>query len=183
VVLVSVSRGSLVRVEGTQYSVPSVWADLEATAYVGVETIRFVCRGESVEVAKQQRGRRVIRYRHYLPELAKKPQAVRQVAPELVAELGEPYGRLWEMLVGRHGAAEAARVLSRIVGVIVDRGEAEVAAALSRALAQQRCDLLALEAPPPPTPQCIEVPPALAPFAVEAARAADFDWLLQESRS
>lgn len=184
VVLVSVSRRSLVRIEAAQYSVPSPWAGLEATAYVGVETIRLSCRGEEVELAKQRRGTRAIRYRHYLPELAKKPQAVRQVAPELVAELGEPYGRLWAVLVGRHGAAEAARLLSRIVGAIVDRGEVEVAAALSLAMAQQRCDLLELQAPPPPTPQRIAVPAALAAYGVETARATDYDWLLQEgSRS
>jgi len=180
VVLVSVSRRSLVRIEASQYSVPSPWAGLEATAYVGVETIRLSCRGEEVELAKQRRGSRAIRYRHYLPELAKKPQAVRQVAPELVAELGEPYGRLWDVLVGRHGVTEAARLLSRIVGAIVDRGEAEVAAALSRAMAQQRCDLLELQAPPSSTPQCIAVPPALAMYAVETAQATDYDWLLQE---
>jgi hypothetical protein len=105
---------------------------------------------------------------------------VRQVAPELVAELGEPYGQLWKLLVARHGPAEGARVLARIVGVIVDRGESEVAAALSRAMAQQRCDLLDLPAPPCPTPQCIAVPPALATYAIETARASDYDWLLQQ---
>jgi transposase len=182
VVLVGVSRGSLVRLEATQYSVPSRWAGLEATAYIGVETIRLVCRGEELELAKQRRGRRAIRYRHYLRELAHKPQAVRQVAPELVAELGEPYGRLWQLLVARHGAREAARVLSRIVGAIVDHGEAEVAAALSRAMAQQRCDLLALQAAAAPL-QRIAVPPALASYAVESARAADYDWLLEGGRS
>jgi hypothetical protein len=82
--------------------------------------------------------------------------------------------------VARHGAAEGARVLARIVGVIVDRGEAEVAAALARAMAQQRCDLLDLPAPPCPTPQCIAVPPALATYAIETARASDYDWLLQQ---
>jgi hypothetical protein len=181
VVLVSVSRRSLVHIDAVQYSVPSQWAGLSATAYVGVETIRLTCRGEEVELSKQRRGTRAIRYRHYLPELAKKPQAVRQVAAELVAELGEPYGRLWELLVTRHGATEASRVLSRIVGAIVDRGEAEVAQALSRAMAQQRCDLLELQAPSSSvTPRCIAVPPALATYAVETARATDYDRLLQE---
>lgn len=180
VVLVSVSRRSLVHIEAVQYSVPTQWAGLSATAYIGVETIRLSCRGEEVELARQRRGTRAIRYRHYLPELAKKPQAVRQVAPELVAELGEPYGQLWELLVTRHGAAEAARVLSRIVGVIVDRGEAEVATALSRAMAQQRYDLLELQAPSSATPRCIAVPAALATYAVETARATDYDRLLQE---
>ncbi len=145
-----------------------------------METIRLTCLGEDVEVAKQRRGTRAIRYRHYLPELARKPQAMRQVAPELVAELGEPYGQLWELLVGRHGEAEGARVLARIAGAIVERGEDEVAAALSQAMAQQRCDLLELPAPPPSTPHCIAVPPALAAYAVETARASDYDWLLQE---
>jgi hypothetical protein len=178
--LVTVSRRSLVRAGGAQYSVPSSWADLDATAYVGVETIRVVCGGEQVEFPRERRGRRTVRYRHYLTELAKKPQAVRQVAPELVAELGEPYGRLWELLVVCHGDREAARVLARIVGAIVEHGEAEVTEALSRALSRQRCDLLELpvgSAPAVPLP-CIAVPPALAAYAVESARAADYDWLL-----
>jgi hypothetical protein len=178
--LVPVSRQSLVRVGAVQYSVPSSWAGLDATAYVGVETIRVVCRGESVEVSKQRRGApRAVRYRHYLPELAKKPQAVRQVAPELVAELGEPYGRLWELLVARHGARDGARVLAQIVGAIVDHGEAEVAAALSRAMSQERCDLLELKVEAPRPPQRITVPAALAAHAVESGRAADYDWMLQ----
>jgi transposase len=182
VVLVSVSRRSVVRIEAAQYSVPSRWAGLEATAHVGVETIRLSCRGEEVELSRQRRGTRAIRYRHYLPELAKKPQAVRQVAPELTAELGEPYGQLWEVLVGRHGAMEAARLLSRIVGAIVDCGEEQVTAALSRALSQQRCDLLDLQAPAL-MPQRIEVPAELATYAVETARATDYDWLLEGSLS
>jgi transposase len=177
--LVPVSRQSLVRVGAVQYSVPSSWAGLDATAYVGVETIRIVCRGESVEVPKQPRGARAVRYRHYLPELARKPQAVRQVAPELVAELGEPYGRLWELLVARYGARDAARVLAQIVGAIVDHGEAEVAAALSRAMSQKRCDLLELKVETASPPQLITVPAALAAHAVESGRATDYDWMLQ----
>jgi hypothetical protein len=90
--LVAVSGESLVRLGAVQHSVPSSWAGLDV--YAGVETIRMVCRGESVELAKQRRGTRAVRYRHYLPELAKKPQAVRQVAAELVAELGKPCGRI-----------------------------------------------------------------------------------------
>jgi transposase len=178
--LVTVSRRSLVRAGGAQYSVPSSWADLDATAYVGVETIRVVCGGEQVDLPRERRGRRAVRYRHYLPELAKKPQAVRQVAPELVAELGEPYGRLWELLVLCHGDREAARVLARIVGAIVEHGEAEVSEALSRALSRQRCDLLALPvgSTPAAAAQCIAVPPSLAAYAVESARATDYDWLL-----
>lgn len=177
--LVTVSRRSLVRAGGAQYSVPSSWAGLEATAYVGVESVRVVCGGEQVELPRARRGRQTVRYRHYLRELAKKPQAVRQVAPELIAELGEPYGRLWDLLVSCHGEREAARVLGRIVGAIVDHGEAEVSAALSRALTQERCDLLALTVQSPAAARSsITVPPALAAYAVESARASDYDWLL-----
>jgi hypothetical protein len=44
-----------------------------------VETMRVVCGDEQVELPRARRGRRAVRYRHYLRELAKKPQAVRQV--------------------------------------------------------------------------------------------------------
>ena len=43
-----------------------------------------------------------------------------------------------------HGDREAAPALERIVGAIVEHGEAEVTKALSRALSRQRRDLLAL---------------------------------------
>lgn len=177
--LVTVSRKSLVRAGGAQYSVPSSWAGLDATAYVGVETVRVVCGGEQVELPRARRGRRAVCYRHYLQELAKKPQAVRQVAPELVAELGEPYGRLWELLVSCHGDREAARVLTRIVGAIVEHGEAEVTAALSLAVTKERCDLLALPVGSPAATMST-VPPALAAYTVESARASDYDWLLRQ---
>ena len=90
VVPVSVRSTSVVKVEGAWYSVPSRWARLDATAYAGVEEVRIACRGEEVIHPRERFGGRRIRYQHYLSELARKPQAVRQVVPELVAELGEP---------------------------------------------------------------------------------------------
>jgi hypothetical protein len=69
-------------------------------------------------------------------------------------------------------------VLARIIGAIVDHGEAEVAGALWRALEQQRCDLLELGVESAPTPRRIAVPPLLAAYAVESSQAADYDWLL-----
>jgi hypothetical protein len=120
-VLIPVSSKATVQIGAAIYSVPSGWARLEATAYVGVEDIKLICRGETEVIPRQRRGGKQIRYRHYLPELAKKPQAVRQVAAELVMELGEPYGRLWSLLVGRYGDREAARVLSIDGNDILDR--------------------------------------------------------------
>jgi len=158
--------------------VPSGWARLEATAYVGVEDIRLVCRGEVEVVPRQRRGGRRVQYRHYLPELARKPQAVRQVAPELVEELGEPYGRLWSLLESRYGPQEAARVLSKVLGAIVDHGSQAVAEALEAAFQAGRCDLLALSSRLQKTTMMVEVPAALQGYRIEAGSPTDYDVLL-----
>src|SRR5215213_5562087 len=180
--LVSVSRRSTVSVGGATYSVPSHWASLRATAYVGVEDVRFVCCGQSVLYARERKGAKKIRYRHYLSELSRKPQALRQVAPELVRELGAPYDRLWEMLTERYGEKEASRVLSRILGAAVDHGEELVAGALETALSRGRFDLLALakhlEDRHRHTRRNVAVPEALSNYRVESANATDYDRLL-----
>ena len=176
--VVSISRKALVRIEGATYSVPEHWHSLQATAYVGVEDIRITCRGEELTVARQRKGRE-IRYRHYLRQLSRKPQAVRQVAPELIAELGEPYGQLWQALATTHGEREGARVLAKILAAVLDHGEEAVAKALSAALSVGRLDLLALAPCVHHGPvQTAPVPQALAGFVVEAGRAADYDALL-----
>jgi transposase len=173
-VTVEISSRALVRVEGAWYSAPSRWARLRATAYIGVEQVRLVCMDESVIHPRVGFGRRRVVYRHYLPELARKPQAVRQVAPELLAELGEPWNRLWQLLAAAHGQLEAARVLAKLLGALEEHGEARVQPVLEAALAQQRI------APPPKAgaPATIAVPDALAAFVIEAAKAADYDHLL-----
>ena len=179
--LVSVSRRSTVRIEGATYSVPSHWASLRATAYVGVEDVRIHCLGHSETYPKERKGARKIRYRHYLSELARKPQAVRQIAPELLKELGEPYGRLWQMLVERYGAKEASRVLTRILGALVDHGDAAVADALEAALSNGRCDLLSLSErihDSTERPRAVEVPEALSGYRIESGKASDYDLLL-----
>jgi transposase len=180
--LVSVSRRSTVSVGGATYSVPSQWASLRATAYVGVEDVRFVCRGQAILYPKERKGKQTIRYRHYLSELARKPQAVRQVAPELIREMGEPYGKLWEMLTERYGEKEASRVLCRILGAAVDHGEELVAGALQAALSRGRFDLLALaehlEDRQQGRSRNVAVPEALSGYRVESANATDYDRLL-----
>ncbi|MBM2831887.1 MAG: Transposase [Dehalococcoidia bacterium] len=178
VMLVQVSNKSTVDIEKARYSVPSGWARLEATAYVGVDDIRLGCRGETEVVPRQRRGGRRVQYRHYLPELARKPQAVRQVAPELVKELGEPYGKLWSLLESRYGPQEAARVLSRVLGAIVDHGSQAVAEALEAAFQAGRCDLLALSSRIQKTSMMVEVPAALQSYRIEAGSPADYDVLL-----
>jgi len=168
----------LVRVEGAWYSAPSRWARLRATAYIGVEQVRLVCRDESVIHPRVGFGRRRVVYRHYLPELARKPQALRQVAPELLAELGEPWDRLWQLLAATHGQLEAARVLAKLLGVFEEHGEARIQPVLEAALAQQR---IGPGAPKAATPAVIAVPDALAEFVIEAGKAADYDHLLLDA--
>lgn len=178
--LVQVSKQALVWLEGVQYSVPSHWARLEATAYVGVEEIRVTCFGEQVILTKERRGTRQVKYRNYLQELSRKPQAVRQVAPELLAELGEPYGKLWKVLAGTHGEHNAARVLAKILAAVLDHGEGPVGQAIEQALQAGRQDLLALAPELHRVPQqtLLQVPEALRGYSIEAGRAADYDVLL-----
>ena len=175
---VEISSRALVRVEGGWYSAPSRWARLRAIAYVGVEQVRLVCMGESVTHPRVGFGRRRVVYRHYLPELARKPQAVRQVAPELLAELGEPWGKLWRLLADTHGERDAARVMAKLLGAVEEHGEERVRAALEAALAQRRIDLLDVIARTPEACASIAVPNGLADFVIEAGSAADYDHLL-----
>jgi hypothetical protein len=174
----SASRRALVQIEGGTYSVPSTWARLDVDAYVGVADIRLVCRGEELVVARERPGGKQVQYRHYLPELARKPQAVRQVAPELLAELGEPFSQLWSLLEGRYGPREAARLLARILGAMVDHGEAVVAAALEAILRMSQQDPSVVTSLTSQLPQEVPVPQTLRGYLVEAGRAADYDALL-----
>jgi hypothetical protein len=174
----SASQRALVQVEGGEYSVPSTWARLDVDAYVGVTDVRLVCRGEELVVARERPGGKQVQYRHYLAELARKPQAVRQVAPELLTELGEPFGQLWSLLEGRYGPRETARLLARILGAMVDHGEEVVAAALEAVMRTTGQDPTASTPPMYQLPQEVSVPQALQGYLVEAARAADYDAML-----
>ena len=172
---VVLNRQAMARVEGADYSLPELWQGLMAMAHIGVADIRFECRGETELVPKVARGARLVQYRHYRRELGRKPQAVRQVAPALVAQLGEPYGRLWESLVARYGEPEAARVLSRLIGITETGGE--------EALKQALQELLKGMGDAAKAPKLMEVPASLRSFTVEGGSLAAFDALLREASS
>ena len=95
------------------------------------------------KVAKSFCGRRV-RYRHYLAELSRKPQAVRQVAPELVAELVDPFTRLWRPWQSEQGAQGAARSLARLLHTLHAHGERRVRRALEQLDFEDGFDVLSL---------------------------------------
>jgi hypothetical protein len=184
VTLATASRRSLVKIEGASYSVPCEWAGLDVTAHVGVHEVELVGPTGRVTHPRQRSGKRAVDYRHYLPELSRKPQAVRQVAAELIAQLGEPFGRAWRELVDAHGPKEAARTFARVIEAVVDRGLPAVAATVAQALASGEPLLLALSGPPKPETSLApsEIPESLRDLTVAAARAADFDALLGGGR-
>ena len=176
VVLVRVSRQAMVELCGSRYSVPSRWQGLQATAYVGAQDIRVACCGEEVTVLRVAPGGRHVDYRHYLPELSRKPQALRQVAPQLLRQLGAPYERLWELLEPRYGGLEAARWLARLLGAMVEHGQGLVEEAVIGALESGQLLGLAL----PLAQRTIEVPAGLAAFEIPSVAAADYDVLLHQ---
>ncbi len=119
-------------------------------------------------------------YRHYFDELARKPQAVRQVMPELLGELAEPYGDLWRLLVDRHGPADAARAFARILGAVSNHGEDLVGRAITKAIEAGRTELIVL---PSRERDCVEVPPSLREVEVEQASVEGYDRFLAEGVS
>jgi transposase len=179
--LAQASRRSLVKVEGATYSVPCEWAGLQVTAYVGVSDVEIVGPAGGRARHKRQRfGGRSVDYRHYLPELARKPGATRQVADELVPLLGPPFVQAWALLVEQLGEREGARVLSRLLGGVVDLGLDVVAERVRVALLEGRPLQLALlpTVAPPPVLARDELPSSLQAIEVVSGHARDYDTLL-----
>jgi transposase len=175
----SITPRGLARVYGAYYSVPCRWAGLDLTAWVGATTVTVVGRdGQRITHPRQRFGERSIDYRHFLPELARKPQAVRQVLPELLRDLGPPFPAVWARLATQHGPREAARHLARILGQLETHGDA-VVAALHAALAAGTPLALALTPATRPIGLTAEaVPAALRHLEIGSGVAADYDaWL------
>lgn len=180
VVTTTASRKSLVVIDRETYSLPSHWQSLEVTAYLGATDVRFVCREEIAVRERPSRHQANIQYRDYLGELSRKPQAVRQVAPELLAELGAPWKTLWRLLEATHGGREAARIVARMLAAIVEHGEDAMTTALDSALKKSATQARELAALPNTAPSEIEIPEPLRQYVVESASASDYDELLAE---
>jgi len=177
--LSTVSRRSLVAVEGATYSVWCTWAGLDVTVHIGAAHVDLVGRdGATVTHPRRRFGQRSVDYRHYLPELARKPQALRQVATELMPALGEPFVSAWRALLDAHGPREAARIFAKVLGHVERRGLVEVAAVITDALRRGEPLLLALAPAPSSMPPVVELPARLRSIEVASGRAADYDALL-----
>jgi transposase len=178
----TVTPRALVRLEGAYYSVPSRWAGLDLLVRIGATTVTIVGReGTQIPHPRKRFGQRSIDYRHYLSELARKPQAVRQVLPDLLRDLGDPFPAIWDQLHGAHGPREAARHFAKVLGQLETHGAAVVVPALQAALTTGAPVLLALTpGRSSPAPVALDsVPAALRDIDVPSGCAADYDtWLL-----
>jgi transposase len=177
----TVTPRALVRLEGAWYSVWTRWAGLDLVVRVGAGTVTIVGRdGTCVCHPRKRFGERSIDYRHYLVELARKPQAVRQVLPELLRDLGAPFPAIWDQLHGAHGPRDAARLFAKVLGQLEVYGAAVMVPVLTAALARGTPLLLAI----PPASAAHDLAPDAVParlrdIAVPSGCAADYDaWLL-----
>jgi len=171
-----------VRLEGAVYSVPSRWAGLDLVVRISATTVTIVGRdGTRILHPRKRFGQRSIDYRHYLSELARKPQAVRQVLPDLLRDLGDPFPAIWDQLHLAHGPRDAARLFAKVLGQLDTYGAAVVVPALTVALATGTPLLLALT----PARSALArvaldaVPASLRDIDIVSGCAADYDgWLL-----
>ena len=178
----SITPRGLARVHGAYYSVPCRWAGLDLTGWIGATTVTIVGRdGQRITHPRQRFGERSIDYRHFLPELARKPQAVRQVLPELLRDLGPPFPAVWARLAAQHGPREAARHFARILGQLETHGDAVVVPALHAALAAGTPLALALTPATAPASASPRRPsrPRSAHLEIGSGVAADYDAWLQ----
>ena len=175
--LVVVDRQSTVRVAGAIYSVPSIWKGLQIKAWRHAARIVFTDGRTAVERPRVPVHKKHIVYTDYLPDLARKPQALEQIAPQLVAQLGEPFDQVWAHLVATRGRQAAAQAFKVVVAAIVNSGETEVGRLLRRAMDAGDDPILSIR-PPSPPPSTPPLPAALAGLNVEATNLQIFDQLL-----
>ena len=181
--LATVTPRALIRLQGAAYSVWTQWAGLDLVVRVGASTVTIVGRdGHHVQHPRKRFGERSIDYRHYLTELARKPQAVRQVLPDLLRDLGAPFPAIWDQLHAAHGPRDAARLFAKVLGQLETQGAAVVVPALTAALATGTPLLLALT----PARAAIDrlaldaVPAPQRAIDVGSGCAADYDaWLVE----
>jgi transposase len=178
----TVTPRAIVRLDGAVYSVPSRWAGLDLVVRTGATTVTIIGQdGTRIPHPRKRFGQRSIDYRHYLPELARKPQAVRQVLPDLLRDLGDPFPAVWAHLHAAHGPRDAARLFAKILGELDTRGAADVVPMLETALANGTPLLTARSGARGAMPR-VEVPAPLRDLEVASGCAADYDtWLTEVS--
>ena len=174
------SRQSMIRVDSAWYSVPDHWHSLELTVEIGTETLTVIGPDGQIQHPRQRPGQKSIDYRSYLRELSHKPQAVRQVIPALLQDLGEPYSTVWRQLVDEHTPLAAARLFARILGYAEKEGVESIGKQIEEALKERQPILLALAAKNARESVLAQesIPKRLREIEIESGCAADYDELL-----
>ena len=177
---VTVSPRALVRLEGAYYSVPCRWAGLDLVVHGRDDGDDHRTRRDEDSPPTPALRAAVDRLSALLSELARKPQAVRQVLPELLRDLGDPFPAIWDQLQAAHGPREAARLFAKVLGHLDTYGAAVAVPALTAALVTGTPLLLAFTPGHPLSDRVAldAVPPLLRDIEVISGCAADYDaWL------
>ena len=104
---------------------------------------------------------------------------MRQVADELIRDLGPPFDTLWRQLCDERGPKQASRIFAQVLRSVVELGERLTAERVRRALETGEPLLLALRPSEPAPSMALEALPArLREIDVASGRAADYDRLL-----
>jgi transposase len=169
-------------VAGGAYSIPSRWCGHTADLFVGIDTVSFARGDEVVCHPRVPFGGRSVDYRHLLLPLSRKPQALRQVVHELVAQFGQPWPALWEALRACYAPdeIEAARRLAPWLERADRQGLARIAPRMRAAIADGT-----LVSPPQHAVGAdglAEIPAALRLYAIEAPDLRRYDALLEAAR-
>lgn len=157
----AVTASSLLQVDGATYSVPESFARATVDVFTGAFAIDVVHAGVHVRLPRARFGEKHVRYLHYAKTLSEKPQAVRQCAPRLLAEMGEPFVSTWRALVEEHDELHAARIFCRVLRLVHEHGLLEAASRLRQETAGKGLGILGARAPPPPRTSTLAVPRAL----------------------
>ena len=110
--------------------------------------------------------------------LATKPQAVRQVADVLVAQLGGPFPGWWQRLIDDDNPRDAARKMARILRGIVDLGRDECERRVARFFDNGEALSIVLMVESSTLTRPLSLVPARFDFDIEGASIAHFDDLL-----
>jgi hypothetical protein len=177
--VVKLRHHATTNVAGGAYSVPSRWCGQTIDVFVGIDTVTFALADETVSHPRVAFGGRSVDYRHLLVPLSRKPQALRQVAAELVAQFGDPWPALWDALCSLHSPdeIEAARRLAPWL----ERADREgVGRRLARAIdaAIANGSLVTTPRRSSPKDATALVPTALQIYTVEAPDLGRYDALL-----
>ena len=153
------------------------WQGLTVKSRCYAEKVVLQQREEQVEHRRVESGQKSIWYPHYLRELARKPNALAQVASALMPQLGDPFPAFWNLLYKGKGRLEAARSFKAVLNVILESGVEAARRSVGLALQKGTTNLLEIRTE---TPEEFKgsLPATLASVKVESRGLSHFDRLL-----